>query len=189
MTRAVIHHKLPFRKEPYILTLHVPSGNSTPSASPHTGSCKSPFSPQSPILSNASTFLAASHALPGPRSLPHQRIDAKAEQSESASDFATMAGRWWPHKRFMQHANYDDAQFKLQRWFGVDIFITVRLLHPHARVRSLHEHACIRSPDMSSYTSTSVRARAADAFCKQNQQASGAVRGDNAAERRRARTR
>lgn len=54
-----------------------------------------------------------------------------------------MAGRWWPHKRFMHHANYDDTQFKLQRWFGVDVFITVRL-HPDAQACRLQLAACTR---------------------------------------------
>jgi hypothetical protein len=77
-------------------------------------SASSPFSP---------------HATTGPQ--PQQPLDKAGsacndESAPAASQALSSIGSWWPYKRFMQHARYDDKLLKLQRWFGVDAFLTVR---------------------------------------------------------------
>ena len=90
--RAVIEHKLPFRKTPYLLALHLPKRScaNTPS-------------------SNISDVSAATNAHTGQAARP-----------------CFAAAKWWPRKRFGEHASWADDQSKFHTWFGVDAFLTVR---------------------------------------------------------------
>jgi hypothetical protein len=148
---AVIEHNLPFRTEPYVLTLHFPSVHTfaltTPAcsltaitASTMSGQAELSGVSQPPASegidgeslcdSSPLAHTMSTHA----HRLEQVSLSRSSPTCQTALHFAFDLERllaaavrsWWPHKRFAQYARYRDELHKLQRWFGVDAFITVR---------------------------------------------------------------
>ena len=95
---AGIPHDLPFRNEPYILSIYVPNLRRQEQGSGVT-------------------------ANGGSSSL---RKDGRECSRLSSTWLGIAAQKMWPQRSFQNHARYEDELHKFQRWFGVDIFMTVR---------------------------------------------------------------
>lgn len=112
MLPAVIEHTLPFRGDPYVLSIHCPS------LAPPPTEATAP-APSAQRQGSSKPALAPSAS----------KLDRVLLGKQRQEVIAGAAQQWWPLRRFGAQGRYIDEMHKLQRWFGVDIFLTVRQLH------------------------------------------------------------